>query len=89
MRLAYGYRQMLLMVLLTTALAGFGMRLYATELFRAVVSRNLLLVAGFNAGISAGGLAVGLACQRYWRWSRRASVRFTALVETMAESRRL
>jgi len=89
MRLAYGYRQVLLFVLVTTALAGFGMRLYATELFRTVISRDLLLVAGFNVGISAGGIVTGLACGRFWQWSRRASVRFGALVDATAETRRL
>ncbi|WP_276260205.1 hypothetical protein [Haloglomus litoreum] len=89
MRLAYGYRQVLLTVLVLSALGWLGMRLFATELFRALVSRDLLLVCGFNAGISASGLVVGLACRRYWRWSRRASVRFTALVDALAETRRL
>lgn len=89
MRLAYGHREVLLTVLLAAVLAGLGMRLFATELFRALVSRDLLLVVGFNAGISAGGVVSALACRRYWRWSRRASVRFTALVQEASESRKL
>jgi hypothetical protein len=89
MRLAYGYQQVLLTVLVVAALSGLGMRLFATELFRALVSRDLLLVVGFNASISAGGVVTGLAARRYWRWSRRASVRFTALVRATSETRRL
>ncbi|MFB6206998.1 MAG: hypothetical protein ABEJ05_10790 [Haloglomus sp.] len=89
MRLAYGYRQLILAVLVVGALAGLGLRLFATGVFQTLVSRNLLLVVGFNASISAAGVVTALACRRYWRWSRRAAVRFTALVEEMSESRRL
>jgi hypothetical protein len=89
MRLAYGHREVLLLTLVALALAGLGTRLFATELFRALVSRNLLLVAGFNAGLSAGFLSAALVARRCWRWSRRAAVRFTALVEDREPSRRL
>jgi hypothetical protein len=89
MRLAYGYRRVLLVAVLLIVLTRLGMRLFATELFRTRVSQDVLLVAGFNLGLSATILGVVVLAWRYWRWSRRASVRFAALVDAANRSRRL
>lgn len=89
MRLAYGYRRVLLIAVVLIVVTRLGMRLFATELFRAQVSQDILLVAGFNLGFSATILGGVLLAWRHWRWSRRASVRFAALVDAANRSPRL
>lgn len=64
MRLAYGDRQALLLGVVLLGLAGLGARLFATELFRSQVSRDLLLVVGFNVGLTAAAGAGTLGYRR-------------------------
>jgi hypothetical protein len=88
MRLAYGYRRALLLALAAVGLAGLGGRLFATELFRSLVSRNLLLVTVFNGLISVLGLGTAVAYQRLRRWTCRAATRFAAFVDAAGAPRR-
>ena len=88
MRLAYGYRRLLLLAVACLLLARLATRAFAMELFRGHVTWTVTTVLAFNAGFSLVGLCWLLAARRYWRWSRRAAVRFGALVDAIAESRR-
>jgi len=88
MRLAYGYRRLLLPTIACLLLARLGTRAFAMELFRVHVTWTATTMLAFNAGFSLACLCALIAARRYWRWSRRAAVRFGALIDAIAESRR-
>jgi hypothetical protein len=88
MRLAYGHRRALLLAVAALCLAGLGGRLFATELFRSAVSRNLLLVTAFNGVVSVAGLGTALVYRRLRRFTHHAATRFAAFVEAAGVPRR-
>jgi hypothetical protein len=89
MRLAYGYRRLLLGTVACLLLARLATRVFAMELFRDHIAWTATTVLAFNVGVSLAGLCGFLAARCCWRWSRRAAVRFGAPIDAVTESRRL
>lgn len=89
MRLAYAYRRPLLLAVACLLLARLATRVFAMELFRDHITWTATTMLAFNAGFGLVGLCGFLAARCYWRWSRRAAVRFGALIDAVAGSRRL